>query len=152
EPSSRPFRLAPASGLSLSSPENPRASSPCSHFTVLLPEERRDECPGVADADATSAPAPSARTMATASTTEEGRDQFDEVRDPSPPLEHWAYRIFPYLIPIGVVAGGLENSLEDSPLRSFRFTDEQYFGANTYAGGADKASHFVDYAIVTKEI
>src|SRR5262249_41865909 len=39
EPSSRPFRLAPASGLSLSSPENPRASSPCSHFTVLLPEE-----------------------------------------------------------------------------------------------------------------
>jgi len=90
--------------------------------------------------------------MATASTTEEVRDPFDEVRDPSPPLEHWAYRIFPYLIPIGVLVGGLENSLEDSPLRSFRFTDEGYFGANTYAGGADKASHFVDYTIVTKEI
>jgi hypothetical protein len=133
EPSSRPFRLAPASDLALSDPAD-RVPSPCTGFQVLLPEQQAAECPRVA---ATDEPAAIERA---------------EVHDPSPPLEHWAYRAAPYLIPVGVAVGGLENSLTDSPLRSFRFVNEGYFGASTYAGGADKASHFVDYTIVSREI
>ena len=34
----------------------------------------------------------------------------------------------------------------------YHFTSEGFFGEDTYAGGADKASHFVDFAIVSKEL
>ena len=40
----------------------------------------------------------------------------------------------------------------EKPDRSFHFTDEGWFGKNTYAGGADKASHFVDFYIISKEL
>jgi Predicted periplasmic lipoprotein (DUF2279) len=36
-------------------------------------------------------------------------------------------------------------------LRSFHVSHEGFFGANTIHGGADKASHFVDYVIISKE-
>ncbi len=56
------------------------------------------------------------------------------------------------LISAGAVAGSAINSFLESPHQSFHFTNEGFFGRTTYAGGADKAAHVVDYAIVSKEL
>jgi len=56
------------------------------------------------------------------------------------------------LFSVGVIAGSAANSFHESPHQSFHFTNEGFFGQNTYADGADKASHFVDYAILSKEL
>src|SRR5215468_5340772 len=137
ESAERPFSLAP-SDLSLSGPDERDPAPPCAEFTLYLSDQRPPGCPRVA---------------AAAPDTPAGTPQ--QEREPLPPSEikkPLHYRIIPYLVPIGVAAGGLENSLADSPLQSFRLAQEGYFGASTYAGGADKAAHFVDYTIVTKEI
>jgi predicted lipoprotein DUF2279 len=50
------------------------------------------------------------------------------------------------------IAGGVLNAVLGEDYQSFHFTNEGYFGQRTYAGGADKASHFVDYTILSKEL
>jgi len=50
------------------------------------------------------------------------------------------------------VAGSAANSLTTDGHQKFHFTEEGFLGRGTYAGGADKASHFVDYSIVSKEL
>ena len=52
----------------------------------------------------------------------------------------------------GVVIGGAINAFIETPHQSFHFTSEGFFGERTYAGGADKASHFVDHTILSKEL
>jgi uncharacterized protein YfiM (DUF2279 family) len=52
----------------------------------------------------------------------------------------------------GAIVGGAINAFLDTPHQSFRFTNEGWFGERTFAGGADKASHFVDYSILSKEL
>ncbi|HXJ83010.1 MAG TPA: DUF2279 domain-containing protein [Candidatus Methylomirabilis sp.] len=125
---SSPVSLVPVSDLTLSGPEEGPSSEHPSSGLELAPADHQ-----LADHDA-----PPAQTA-------------DDI-EPKSSVERWSYRALPYLIPIGVAAGGLENSLTDSRLQSFRFTNEGYFGSKTYAGGADKASHFVDYTIVSREI
>ena len=61
-------------------------------------------------------------------------------------------RLWTYAIPAGVVAGALANPLLETPYQSFHLANEGWFGRNTYAGGADKAAHFVDYYIISKEL
>ncbi len=61
----------------------------------------------------------------------------------------------PHTFWIGVVSfatllGSAYNSFGDGPNQKFHFTNEGWFGQNTYAGGGDKASHFVSYYIVGK--
>lgn len=47
---------------------------------------------------------------------------------------------------LGTVAGSALNSFTDLPRApQFHFTNEGFFGRHTYAGGGDKASHFVSY-------
>lgn len=47
---------------------------------------------------------------------------------------------------VGTVAGSALNSFTDLPRApQFHFTNEGFFGRHTYAGGGDKASHFVSY-------
>lgn len=48
------------------------------------------------------------------------------------------------------VGGSYYNARSDGPQYPFQVTREGWFGQNTYAGGADKASHFVSYYIVAK--
>ena len=48
------------------------------------------------------------------------------------------------------LAGSAYNSFSDGPSQRFHFTDEGFFGQHTYAGGGDKASHFVSYYVVAK--
>ena len=72
--------------------------------------------------------------------------------DTSPPDRREANHALTALFSVGVIAGSAANSFHESPHQSFHFTNEGFFGQNTYAGGADKASHFVDYAILSKEL
>ena len=53
---------------------------------------------------------------------------------------------------VGAAVGGFYNAYSETPRQSFHVTDEGWFGRNTYAGGADKAAHFVDYTIISKEL
>ena len=55
------------------------------------------------------------------------------------------------LISGGAVVGATLNSVFDGDHQSWHFGNEGWFGANTHFGGADKAAHFVDYYIVSKE-
>ena len=55
-------------------------------------------------------------------------------------------------IVIGAGVGGFLNAYQETPRQDFHATYEGWFGRNTYAGGADKAAHFVDYAIISKEM
>ena len=56
------------------------------------------------------------------------------------------------VVSAGVIAGGSISTFLETPRETFHWAGEGFFGRDTYAGGADKASHFVDYAIVTKEL
>src|SRR5205085_7914429 len=51
----------------------------------------------------------------------------------------------------GVVGLTAANSLLGYDKQPFHFHQEGFFGAGTTDGGADKASHFTDYYVVTKE-
>ena len=48
------------------------------------------------------------------------------------------------------VGGAAANAFTDGSGQRFHFTEEGWFGRDTYAGGADKASHFVSYYVVTR--
>lgn len=48
------------------------------------------------------------------------------------------------------LAGSAYNSFSDGPNQKFHFTNEGFLGQHTYAGGADKGSHFVSYYMVAK--
>ena len=62
-------------------------------------------------------------------------------------------RTWPTLITIGVIAGSAVSSLDVGHERhSFHFGNEEWFGEGTYAGGADKASHFVFYNGLSREL
>src|SRR5262249_50281948 len=52
----------------------------------------------------------------------------------------------------GAALGGFLNAYQETPRHSFHVTYEGWFARHTYAGGADKAAHFVDYAIISKEL
>jgi uncharacterized protein YfiM (DUF2279 family) len=55
-------------------------------------------------------------------------------------------------VALGVVTGSAFHAFSETPHKSFHFTNEGFFGEDTYAGGADKASHFVDFAVLSKEL
>lgn len=66
---------------------------------------------------------------------------------PAPPKPKWLW------IGAGAavaVAGSALNAYAEEPRYPWHVTNEGWFGENTYAGGADKASHFVSYYAVTR--
>ena len=56
------------------------------------------------------------------------------------------------LVSAGALAGSAYNSWRGGSFSHFHFTNEQFFGRDTYTGGVDKASHFVDYNITARAI
>jgi hypothetical protein len=56
------------------------------------------------------------------------------------------------LVALGDFAATAANSTLGYEHRSFHMNKEDFFGQSTADGGADKASHFVDYYIVAKEL
>jgi len=62
-------------------------------------------------------------------------------------------RTLTVLLTAGVLAGSAVSSLGVGHEReSFHFGNEEWFGSETYAGGADKASHFVFYNGLSREL
>lgn len=59
-------------------------------------------------------------------------------------------RFFIAIASVGALGGSALNSFTDGPHFDFHFTNEGYFGRNTYAGGGDKASHIVSYYGVSR--
>jgi hypothetical protein len=58
-----------------------------------------------------------------------------------------------WLITAGVLLGSAYSSLGTGHQReAFHFGNEEWFGEGTYAGGADKASHFVFYNGLSREL
>lgn len=54
------------------------------------------------------------------------------------------------LVTVATVLGSAYNSFSDGKSQRFHFTNEEWFGRNTYAGGGDKASHLVSYNVVAR--
>jgi Predicted periplasmic lipoprotein (DUF2279) len=54
------------------------------------------------------------------------------------------------VVSLATLVGSAYNSFGDGPSQSFHFTNEGWFGRNTFTGGADKASHFVSYNVVAR--
>ena len=130
-----PFELAPSGDLALAGVEAPPPSQPCAEFKLFLADEQPPGCQRVASADDAAA-APSGNT-------------------PQPPPQvkrPWQHQALSYVIPAGILIGAFEQAITDGKIHPYHFTNEGWFGANTYAGGADKAAHFVDYTILSKEL
>jgi hypothetical protein len=64
----------------------------------------------------------------------------------------WRQRLFAGLVAAAVPTATAINSTVGYTRQDFHFIDDGFFGAGTPEGGADKASHFVDYYITAKEI
>jgi hypothetical protein len=109
---------------------------PCSFH--LLPPDRPAECEVAA---------------ASANLQESQPTHIPESRPPGPEggPEKPPRRLEAGLITGGALVGSALNSFLDGPTQSYHFAHEGWFGQNTYAGGADKASHFVTYSLVSKE-
>ena len=56
------------------------------------------------------------------------------------------------LLSAGVVGGAALNSFTDDPTGEFQLAHEGWFGEHTYVGGGDKASHFVSFEIIAREL
>jgi len=62
-------------------------------------------------------------------------------------------KLLAFGIAAGVAAGSAVSAVVlENPNRSFHITQAGWFGKSTYAGGADKASHYVDFYIISKEM
>ena len=70
----------------------------------------------------------------------------------SAPPERRPNWLWTSLITAGAVTGAAINSLFDGPYESYHIDNEGWFGRTTLYGGADKAAHFTDYYIVSKEL
>jgi hypothetical protein len=70
------------------------------------------------------------------------------LADPAaPPKPKWLWVGVGAALAIG---GSAVSAYSETPKYPFHVTNEGWFGQNTYVGGADKASHFVSYYIVTR--
>jgi hypothetical protein len=67
------------------------------------------------------------------------------------PVERRPDWVWTSVIAGGAIVGSTLNSVLDGKSQSYHLGDEGWFGLNTHFSGADKASHFVDYQILSKE-
>ena len=56
------------------------------------------------------------------------------------------------LLSTSVVVYSAANSFPDHHTPGFHFANEGWFGEDSYAGGADKASHFLKFGIIAREL
>jgi len=135
--SSSGLSFAPADNLALSPAERVFSERSCSEYR-LLPGKSRECEPQVASA----------------ALTTDVRLQIAQADAAVPPMKEAQE---PNLVLGGLILGGsvglvAANSLVGYHDQSFHVANEGWFGPNTRDGGADKASHFADYYIVSKEM
>jgi hypothetical protein len=129
---------APSSPRSLSDVERVFASRSCGEYRLLSAAVVSEEC----------------RAPEIAKTARDDRFGGDAL--PATPPEPWPWAVERRTLITGVAVGGVvgftaANSLLGYDIQPFHFHREGFFGADTTDGGADKASHFTDYFVITKE-
>jgi len=140
-------RLTPSYDPLLSGVERVFASRSCGEYRLL--PVGLDEC-RPRDVDKTALAEKSAFTERVAQADSPGSDNRCFCPQPWP----WAAERRTLLTGIsvgGVVTIEAFNSLYGYAKQPFHFHLEGWFGATTTDGGADKASHFTDYYVVTRE-
>ena len=121
-------------------------------FRLLSPDDRlvRWRCDERARDPRAAAECPAAASL------ERGRDNLIAETAADTPVTDASERrpqlLLTSLLSAGVVLGSAANSFLDGAHQSYHFADEGFFGRGTRNGGADKAAHFVDYYIVSKEL
>jgi hypothetical protein len=130
-------RLAPSYDPSRSGAERVFASRSCGEYRLLTPSLVADGC----------------RSSDVVKTAVEDRRTLDVL---SAHPEPWPWAVERRTLITGVAIGGVvaieaANSLLGYDIKPFHFHQEGFFGAGTTDGGADKASHFTDYFVITKE-
>jgi hypothetical protein len=73
-----------------------------------------------------------------------------EIGSPEP--EHRLRPFLAALVSAGAVAGAAANSFPGGASSGFHFQREGFFGADTYAGGVDKASHLVEHYLAARTL
>jgi predicted lipoprotein DUF2279 len=122
---------------SLESPGTETPSDACNEFRLIPASDRGARSEGSAMAAIAS--------LLSSDTETRGAEPEFARKQPS--------KILTFGIGAGVALGSAVNAVVlEQPNRSFHFTDEGWFGKDTYAGGADKASHYVDFYIISKEL
>jgi hypothetical protein len=125
----------PSASFSLAADDEGSAAPACDQLRIL-PDDRGGPCHG------------SPFTLAALQESEgEETPAFEPAQEKPRPSRFWTVAI-----PVGVVAGASANAWLETPHQSFHFGNEGWFGENTYAGGVDKAAHFVDYYTISKEL
>jgi hypothetical protein len=110
----------------------PTSLGPCDELRLTLSYERPRGCRLVQDRE----------------TGPEPRERPDPGAEPRKRPNPW----IDALIAAITIGGSAANSFTDGPSKPYHFAREGWFGEDTYAGGADKASHFVSYYVVSKEL
>jgi predicted lipoprotein DUF2279 len=133
----QPARLLASDDASLSGTERVFATRSCGEYRLLTLGAIADGC-GSRDVVRTA--------------LEDTRG--GEARSGRP--EPWPWAVERRTLVTGVAIGGVvgltaANSLLGYDTQPFHFNREGFFDADTRDGGADKASHFTDYYVVTKE-
>jgi hypothetical protein len=120
----------------LSPPERGVSAATCASYRLLRLGENRSECVSRGLALAT----PDDVVAAAAG-------------PPAPPADEsaWRRRYLAALVVAGEVTVTAAKATLCCQLKPFNVDTEGFFGANTGLGGADKAAHFVDYYLITKE-
>lgn len=130
-------RLLPSPALAFWPPgDEALAASACDPFRLYLVDEQPPGCGRIALAADASDPS-----------ADRARASLTEAESQSLHKPLWSVAIMG-----AVVAGALANTLTETPHQAFHFGNEGWFGENTYSGGADKAAHFVQYYIISKEM
>ena len=113
----------------------------CPRYRLMADDGERTDCrrPGLklAAADERLGNAPRADAMVA-----------DQTASPAEQKPRW---LLAGLVAFGEVAVTAAKATITFDHTSFNVKDEGLFGANTEFGGADKASHFADYYVITKE-
>ena len=131
----RPF--ASSQGASLSGTERVFATRSCAEYRLLTLGAITDEC----------------RSRDVVDTAVEDKLGGDALSDRPKP---WPWAVEHRSLVTGAAIGGVvgftaANSLLGYDKQPFHFHQEGFFDADTTDGGADKASHFTDYYVITKE-
>jgi len=133
-----PARLSgPSDGASLSGTERVFATRSCGEYRLLTVSAITDGC----------------RSPDVVKTAPEDKLGGDALSDGPKP---WPWAVEHRTLITGAAIGGVvgftaANSLLGYDIKPFHFHEEGFFGAGTTDGGADKASHFTDYYVITKE-
>jgi hypothetical protein len=136
----------PAPAFSLLNGRDAMSSVPAGGWRLTEECERRDLSSPNASANSCNRLALDWQPVAGDASAEPERGADGAVRDEKPHV------VLASLVTGFALVASSVTAFANGPHQDFHFTQEHYFGRNSYAGGADKAAHFVNTSLVSKEL